>query len=72
MIQGALRRELVGQAVGERIREGNAKFEYVRPALYNGQTGREGRFKVRVTRAQVGDERRAVLGAGAGEGFPDA
>jgi hypothetical protein len=71
-LEGPLRRQLVGEAVGKRVRERDAELEDVRAALDHGQAGRKRRVKIRVARAQVGHERRPVLGSGAGEGFPDA
>ena len=65
--EGALGRELVGQAVGERVGEGHAHFEHVGAVLRQGQQHGLGRLDVGVAGADVAHEGRAAFGFAAGE-----
>ena len=65
--EGALGRELVGQAVGERVGEGHAHFEHVGAVLRQGEEHGLGRLDVGVAGADVAHEGRAAFGFAAGE-----
>ena len=63
--------ELVGEAVGQRVREGHPELQDVASRAHHGKARGERRVKIRITRAEIRDEGRPVLRGGAGEGVFD-
>jgi hypothetical protein len=71
-LEGALRRQLVGGPVGQRVGKGDAELEDVGPARDHRPAGGERGVKIRIARAEVRDEGGAPLGTGRGEGGGEA
>ena len=68
----ALGGELVGQSIGERVRKRHTQFKKIDSVCEDGAAGGERGVEIRIAGAKVGDERCAILGAGAEKGLGNA
>ena len=70
--QGALGRELVDEAVRQRIGEGNPQFQKIDAGFFEREREIDGPRQTRVARADVGDERFFVPGPESSETLVDS